>query len=335
MTGARAKLNGQRGHRRSAVWVAGRQGTFVQSRNVTSGAFERRLINAGDPAILWARLFRQQIHHKVSPMRTARVARSVFPVLTCSALLGLGTPAFAQTLPTVPAAERPASAPQAPVPSGNVGSVVHGTVDGFASLASTDTLKWLGIGAAMALAAAPADRSTSGVLSGAPSLERPFDPGKTVGGAPFQLAGAFGALMVGRINDKPRVAAFGSDLLQAQIVSQALTAGIKMAARRTRPDGTRFSFPSGHSATTFASATVVQRYFGWKAGAAAYGVATYVAASRIQEKRHFLSDVAFGAAVGILSGRAVTVGVGEQRFAVNPMATAGGGGVSFTWLGRH
>jgi hypothetical protein len=61
---------------------------------------------------------------------------------------------------------------------------------------------------------------------------------------------------------------------------------------------------------------------------------TYVAASRIQEKRHYLSDVAFGAAIGIMAGRTVTVGSGRREFAVTPMATPGGGGVAFTWLGR-
>ena len=96
-----------------------------------------------------------------------------------------------------------------------------------------------------------------------------------------------------------------------------------------------YSFPSGHTSVSFATATVVQRHFGWKAGAAAYGLASYVAASRIQEKRHFLSDVAFGATIGILAGRAVTVGTGDHRFAISPMAAPGGGGVSFTWLGAN
>jgi membrane-associated phospholipid phosphatase len=86
---------------------------------------------------------------------------------------------------------------------------------------------------------------------------------------------------------------------------------------------------------TFASATVLQRDLGWKVGIPAYGIATYVAASRIQENRHFLSDVAFGAAIGIIAGRTVTLGRGDGRFAVAPMAAPGGGGVSFTWVGQR
>ena len=35
-------------------------------------------------------------------------------------------------------------------------------------------------------------------------------------------------------------------------------------------------------------------------------LASYVAVSRLHENRHFLSDVVFGAAVGIISGRTAT-----------------------------
>ena len=95
------------------------------------------------------------------------------------------------------------------------------------------------------------------------------------------------------------------------------------------------SFPSGHAAVTFASATVLQRHFGWKVGIPAYAVASYVAASRVQMKRHYLSDVAFGAALGIVAGRTLTIGRGDARFAVEPMAAPGGGGIGFTWVGKR
>lgn len=112
-----------------------------------------------------------------------------------------------------------------------------------------------------------------------------------------------------------------------------MTGAIKTAVGRTRPDGTQYSFPSGHSATTFASATVLQRNLGWKVGVPAYVVAGYVAASRVQVRRHFVSDVAFGAAVGIAAGRTVTIGRGAHRFALAPAAVPGGAG--FTLTLRH
>jgi membrane-associated phospholipid phosphatase len=79
---------------------------------------------------------------------------------------------------------------------------------------------------------------------------------------------------------------------------------------------------------------VLRAHFGWKAGVPAYAVATWVAASRMQSERHYLSDVIAGATVGILAGRSVTVGMGGTRFAVSPMAAPGGIGVSFVRIER-
>lgn len=219
----------------------------------------------------------------------------------------------------------------APVFSG----LFEDTIRDFRHLPSRDSLTWLGIGAAVAALGHPLDRRVSRGLSASFPLDYVFEPGETIGGARVQLAGALATYAIGRVTRSPTVTLVGADLLQAQLLSQALTAAVKVSVRRTRPDGTQYSFPSGHASVTFASATVLQRNLGWKVGIPAYGVATYVAASRIQETRHFLSDVAFGAAIGIMAGRTVTVGRGDRRFAVAPMATAGGGGVSFTWLGRQ
>jgi membrane-associated phospholipid phosphatase len=146
------------------------------------------------------------------------------------------------------------------------------------------------------------------------------------------MGGAIATYAIGRLSGRPQVASLGADLISAQIVAQTLTAGIKLSARRSRPDGGEFSFPSGHTSVTFATATVMQRHFGWKAGLPSYALASYVAASRVHVKRHFLSDVAFGAAIGIVAGRTVTVGRGRARFAVSPVAAPGQAGVSFVLL---
>jgi membrane-associated phospholipid phosphatase len=115
-------------------------------------------------------------------------------------------------------------------------------------------------------------------------------------------------------------------------MAEGLTIGIKEATRRSRPEGAGFSFPSGHTTAAFASATVLQQHFGWKVGIPAYAVAAYVGASRVEMRRHYLSDVAFGAALGIVAGRTVTIG--HQRLLITPMATPEGAAAGFTWLGR-
>jgi membrane-associated phospholipid phosphatase len=187
-----------------------------------------------------------------------------------------------------------------------------------------------GLGAALEH---PSDASVSRALSESPSLGSFFRVGARAGDARMQLAAALGAYTIGQISGKPKVAVVGADLMKSQILAQTMTQAIKMSAGRTRPDGTQYSFPSGHSSVSFATATVLQRDLGWKVGVPAYGLATYVAASRIQNKRHFLSDVTFGAAIGVVAGRSVTVGQGHAKFAMAPTAAPGGGGISFTWLG--
>ena len=178
-----------------------------------------------------------------------------------------------------------------------------------------------------------ADAYVSRSMSSSQSLGSFFRVGETVGGARTQLAAALGTYAIGQFSGQRKISVVGAHLIQSQILAQTMTAAIKTSVGRTRPDGTQYSFPSGHSSVTFATATVLQRDLGWKVGVPAYGLATYVAASRIQDKRHFLSDVTFGAAIGIIAGRSVTVGHGNTKFAVAPTAAPGGGGISFTLLG--
>lgn len=230
------------------------------------------------------------------------------------------TPAAAQT--SVPVT-------QAPKISRAFSGLFQDAVTDFRGLASKKSLTVLGIGAVAAAAAHTADGSMTATLSNprAGFLEA----GETLGSARFQLAGALATFAAGHITGNARLADLGGDLVRANIVAQTLTGAVKMSVRRGRPDGTEFSFPSGHTSVTFASATVLQRHLGWKAGIPAYAAASYVAASRIHDRRHFFSDVAFGAAVGIVSGWSVTVGQGQKSVTMTPVASPGGGGLSLTW----
>ena len=124
-----------------------------------------------------------------------------------------------------------------------------------------------------------------------------------------------------------------SILVRAQLLTASITQPVKYIVGRQRPDGSsQTSFPSSHASGTFATATVLFNRYGWKAGAPGYPVASRVAASRLSENKHFLSDVVFGAIVGIAPGRVIRVDRGSTRFEVNPMAAPGlvGAQVSIT-----
>ena len=252
--------------------------------------------------------------------------------LVVATLLGAATPALAQTAQAKAPEDKATASP--PVASTNpaFSHLFTDTIRDFRRLPSRDTLLWLSIGGAVTIVGHSTDSRVTRSLSGSHGLGETLGPGKAIGSFPFQLGGAFAAYGLGRLTDSPRVTAVGADLVRAQLLAQGITFAVKRSVRRTRPNGQNFSFPSGHASLTFASATVLQRHFGWKVGIPAYGVASYVAASRIQTKRHYLSDVTFGATLGIIVGRTVTIGRGNARFAVAPMV-APGPAVAFTWVG--
>ncbi|WP_160143954.1 phosphatase PAP2 family protein [Chryseolinea soli] len=94
-------------------------------------------------------------------------------------------------------------------------------------------------------------------------------------------------------------------LVKSEMIMAALTFSFKSITHEERPDGKdEFSFPSGHTAQAFATATFMAKEYGdqsvWYT-IGAYGMATTVGAMRIMNNRHWVSDVFAGAGIGILS----------------------------------
>lgn len=88
--------------------------------------------------------------------------------------------------------------------------------------------------------------------------------------------------------------------------SSLMIQGLKGSVNRNRPDGEETSrwnssFPSGHAGGAFALATVAAARYK-KLAVPAYLGATIIGVSRIYLGRHYPSDVAGGAALGIASG---------------------------------
>lgn len=82
--------------------------------------------------------------------------------------------------------------------------------------------------------------------------------------------------------------------------------GLKYSIGRERPDrSAQNSFPSGHTATAFMTATMLNKEYGntlspW-IGFGGYLIATTTGFSRITNNRHWFSDILAGAGIGILS----------------------------------
>ena len=103
---------------------------------------------------------------------------------------------------------------------------------------------------------------------------------------------------------------------EAQILALVLSEGIGYATARSTPRESRdpftfkwgrSSFPSSHTAQTFAVATVLADHYGLGVGAVAYAAATAVGAARILQERHWGSDVVAGAALGWIVGHTLSL----------------------------
>ncbi|MFT7652173.1 MAG: membrane-associated phospholipid phosphatase [Candidatus Azotimanducaceae bacterium] len=91
------------------------------------------------------------------------------------------------------------------------------------------------------------------------------------------------------------------------ISTLVVTHGIKDAVSKERPDGRDDeSLPSSHTAVSVHAAAYLQRRYGWRIGAPAYVLATYVGYSRVYDDRHDEQDVLLGAAIGYAAARLFT-----------------------------
>src|SRR4029079_13044051 len=142
---------------------------------------------------------------------------------------------------------------------------------------------------------------------------------------PYIVGGTLYA--VGRIGHFDRVADLGWHGTEAVLVADILTYALKGINGRSRPyvsndtnprdyklfkgfgDGSRQSFPSGHTTSAFAAAAAVTAETGtwwpkskWVIGPLMYGGATMVGLSRMYHNKHWASDVVLGAAIGTFSG---------------------------------
>jgi membrane-associated phospholipid phosphatase len=246
----------------------------------------------------------------------------------------LGCPAFglAQTADgaSTSASADPQRSTQVDPPPPHTGwaTLIKDSAHDFAALPrrrSTWTL--LAIAGASALAAHPGDDYVERHIVGNQTADHVFVVGKWLGSAEVQIGTAVGLWAVGRYvvpaaTDESKtntLSHLGFDLIRAQILSQALVHGIKYSVRRDRPTGECCAFPSGHATTAFAAASVIERHLGYRASWPALAAATYVATSRLVDDRHFLSDVVFGAGLGMASGWTVVGRHGRTNYTLQPV----------------
>ncbi|HUQ88079.1 MAG TPA: phosphatase PAP2 family protein [Vicinamibacterales bacterium] len=257
----------------------------------------------------------------------------------------VATPAFAQepapaentgtVAANAPSTEQQAVGGSLTIPRMSTGTEIGGgnffklTAGDFKNFFNRDTGHTLTYAAIVAVAAAPWDRE--GVNNGFNIPTTVFQSGNVIGSFVFQMGAGFATYGIGKSFKNQKLAYAGRDLVRAQVVSQVMVQTLKYTVRRDRPDHSNtLSFPSGHSSSAFATATVLQRYYGWKVGGPAYAVGSYVALARMSWNKHHATDVVMGAGFGIASARTVTMSMAKSKFSVGVQPQTGGASINFT-----
>jgi membrane-associated phospholipid phosphatase len=138
--------------------------------------------------------------------------------------------------------------------------------------------------------------------------------GNALGEPLYVISGIGVGLLAGELSGNKELSRLARRAGSAAAVASGITTVLKYTVGRTRPThgdsddfqpfGGGTSFPSGHTTLAFAVATVIadESRNGW-VDAAVYGAATLTAYARVNNDRHWASDVLAGALVGHLSAR--------------------------------
>lgn len=259
-------------------------------------------------------------------MRQLRLASwipGIFALLLSASIASAQTPASDGEAPKDTASEEPCNTQR-------FSTVFRCVGHDILRMGTGARVEWMGIGTVLATGSILLDDEISNFL-----LDSEQDVsvaiGESLGEAGFHFGLPMAIYLAGRAAGHSGAASLGVVMLRTQVVNGIFTRGLKMVPR-ARPyqevaTPTKGSFPSGHTSAAFATATVLQRRWGWKAGVPAYLVASYIGATRLQNM-HYLSDVTFGAALGIASGLAVEMP--GRRPAIAPMLAPGTAGVVVT-----
>lgn len=260
-----------------------------------------------------------------------------FRLLGAIVYCALAVPVAAQDLspadpPVSGSPEQVVQAPAGPIPTPEhtgIKATLKGLFEDFKHLPSRQNLFLVGVGAGGALAVHPADTRVNEELTDANWARSVFRPGAVLGQSYTLLGASIAVYTVGRAKGEDKISHTGMDMLRSLAISEVMVQTLKYTVRRERPDGSGSNgFPSGHAADTFAIATALERHFGWRYAVPAYAVASYIAASRLHDNVHYVSDVVFGAAVGTIAGRTVTRHGREFPIAIAPVP--GGAAIVYT-----
>ncbi len=171
-----------------------------------------------------------------------------------------------------------------------------------------------------------------------------FEP---FGNGAYAFPALVGFYLYGRFGENEKVERTALLTAESILVTSLLTGVLKVGAGRARPFGatsadsfdgpfSRYgAFPSGHTSVAFAIATVVANEYENVPLVApiSYGIATMTGLSRLNDQKHWASDVFFGAVLGYFTSKVILKLHSNRKgrhFTIYPQVDRRGGGLALS-----
>jgi len=132
------------------------------------------------------------------------------------------------------------------------------------------------------------------------------DEGLNIFGGPgihFAATGIWYAISANKGDDFNKDRAW--TMMTALTISGATTLALKGIVNNRAPNESILAWPSGHTASSFTVASVLDEFYGPEIGIPAYGFASVVAWRMMDTGDHWASDVVFGGVLGWVVGHTV------------------------------
>jgi membrane-associated phospholipid phosphatase len=122
-------------------------------------------------------------------------------------------------------------------------------------------------------------------------------------GTHFAITGVWYAWAAANKDDLNRERAW--TMMTALSISGITTVGLKVVVNNRTPNDKSFAWPSGHTASSFTVASVLDEFYGPGVGIPAYLGASFIGYRMIASGDHWTSDVLFGGVLGFIVGHSV------------------------------
>jgi hypothetical protein len=192
--------------------------------------------------------------------------------------------------------------------------IIHDTRESFLRADNLSVLLLAG-GASVALHSSGADDKVADNFEDHHSFHGFADESLNVIGDPWTQ---FGIAALWYANSRKNQDVFNTERAKSMIAALSVTGvatfGLKAIRHNDSPNGKDWAWPSGHAASSFTVASMLDEFYGPNVGVPAYLFASLISYRMLDSGDHWTSDVVFGAAIGWVVGH--TFGAKQKQIEI-------------------